>query len=439
MPTRNKSFLHFSGSCSGSFTASLNAFIFSGAQVLLIALFPFLAHTLRLPLATVIASFSLGSFLFLFGSPYWSGKSDRIGRIKVLQQGLAALLISFALIVALLFWPSDSVAVNFTFLLLSRVIYGLVASSLAPVAQTLQADLAENINKRSISSSAIQSKTLSAPQIETDLVTQTTNSSSPQPMTQAMLKHSLSLNLGRIAGLSLMVIFTEHIHTVLLIYLIFIGLSLVFTLLQKDHFQPQTLKTESDRNWKTDFFNLKFIFATALVFTCFVETLNSSLGGSLQAVFQLPPLTASSWTAQILLSATIGVAIVQIFARVFSRMKVSFGLLLGSLCLLTGALVFTLTRPSLPQALWVAIGFFVIGIGLIPPFYLSALRRQNSNKANHGRQAGFIGLAHTLGYAFGSALAAASFYFGALQTGLILCGLSLILVLFSVKTKVQPL
>lgn len=80
---------------------SLNTLTFASTQILLFTLFPLLAEKLSLSLSTIVACFSLGTFLFLWGSPFWSSKSDKIGRDQVMSYGLAGLGISFAIIVAL--------------------------------------------------------------------------------------------------------------------------------------------------------------------------------------------------------------------------------------------------------------------------------------------------------------------------------------------------
>jgi len=376
--------------------ASLSVFVFSAAQVLWVALFPFLAERLNLALSTVIASFALGSFLFVFGSPYWASKSDEYGRGAILSLGLAALFFSFAVLVYLVASPFQTVTLNLGFLLLSRIVYGFIASAIVPVAQAIQADAARS-----------------------------------DTIAKAMATHSMSLGLGRVAGLSLLVLpqvsrEMSYVENVLYFVLAAIGSALFLSLLSARGTLPSKMARSGNdiraRSWFSELGDIKFVVLIAFLFASFVEAVNSSLAGRIQSLFQIDGLAAAQWSAKMLLAASIGIVLVQAVYRASSRSRSRRGLALalgvGVFALFSGSVLFASARAT--TEFIIAISFFVIGIGLIPPVYLSLLR--SNHKTNRdGRRAGIVGSAQTLGYAFGAGLSAISFRLGVAETGYILC------------------
>lgn len=367
--------------------ACMNAFTFSGAQGIMIALYPFLADSLHLSLPTLVACFSFGSFLFIFGSPFWAYKSDIWGRHRVLKIGMAALLCSFSILAFLAGTPFQIPELNLLALIVSRLIYGLMASSIAPVAQSLQADLEGEPGS-----------------------------------TRAMMLHSMSLSLGRVAGISLLVFLRSEIKNILLVYLSLIAITFLINSFLKINLPIRTLHPAIKSHWKLEFSKVKWLVAIAFVFTSFVEALNTSLAASIRNIFKMDFVNSSEVTAKLLLAASIGVLFVQALGRVFSQISWKAGLSIGVTSLLVGSVLLTKTVSQLE--LWLAMGFLVVGIGLIPPFYLSLLRN-DCPASQYGRRAGIIGSAHTLGYAFGGSLAALTFKLGSLQSGYVLFIISL--------------
>ncbi len=371
---------------------SLSAFVFSAAQVIWIALFPFLAEKLELSLSTVIASFGWGSFLFVFGSPYWAAKSDVHGCDKILSLGIAALLISFALLVFLVASPFDSAAKNFAFLLLSRTIYGLIASAIVPVAQAIQADMEDR-----------------------------------DSVAKAMATHSISLGLGRVAGLTLLVFSLDErfVENLLFIVLAVLGGTFLLSvnLGRKLPSRPTAAgeKAVLLRSWTAELGDIKYVVLIAFLFAAFVEAVNSSLAGRLQSLFQIDGLAAAQWSAKMLMAASVGIVLVQFLYRLLARREkrsLPVALVVGVAALFFGS-VFFATAGAASQ-FYVAIALFVVGIGLIPPVYLSLLRA-NSGHSRGGRRAGIVGSAQTLGYAFGTGLSAVTFRSGTLDAGHVLC------------------
>lgn len=376
-----------------------NAFAFGGGQTLLIALFPFLAETLGMSLSALIMTFGLGSLLFVVGSPYWAAKSDRWGRVRVLSIGGASLVFSFALLTFLALNPFVSLTWNVALLLLSRLIYGLGASAISPVAQALQADLAENSRE----------------------------------MTKAMMLHSLSLGLGRALGLLLLVFSVIPIQYALLIALALMMVVTIATALvafsadslrASDEIQAKAYAKGSP--WVSELKELKWAAIMAFTFTSFVEALNSSLAGTVREIFSLESIASGHVTARLLLFANLGVVLVQIVARRFVRAgSTRHGFLLGNLSLLLGAVLFA--GASSPLGLYLALGPLILGIGIVPPLYLSLIRDGEKRGENEGRRAGLISSIQTLGFTAGAFLAAFSFYLGT-HSGYALATLALVLI-----------
>lgn len=352
--------------------ASLNAFTFSGVQVLLIALFPFLAEKLGLSLSVVVGSFGLGSALFLVGTPFWSSQSDRLGRVPVLAAGSFGLFLSLFVLWGLLrYYPGAALALPL--LMASRVVYGLLASAIPPVAQSLQADSAKN-------------------------------------PAAAMHLHSWSLNLGRAFALVAFIALGLNPETLLAGYLLWVAALLFLNLCFSFSGSHAPAATPAKLG------EAKLIFAVAFSFACFVETLNSSLGGFLKHRFDLEGLDASALTARLLLACALGVVLIQALTRALRLFRLSpdWIMAVGTLALVAGG--FCLAGAEQTQDLTLAVGALALGIGLLPPVYLA----QIGSGASYGKRAGLVGFAHTAGYAAGMGLAALRFQFSAIPLPLLL-------------------
>lgn len=358
--------------------ASLNAFTFSGAQVLLIALFPFLAERLGLSLAVVVGSFGLGSALFLVGTPFWSNQSDRLGRAPVLAAGSFGLFLSLFILWGLLrYYPGATFALPL--LAASRVVYGFLSSAIAPVAQSLQADSAKD-------------------------------------PAAAMHLHSWSLNLGRAFSLVAFVALGLEPETLLAAFLIWVaGLTALNILFSFASFTRASSPAPARAG------EIKWIFAVAFSFACFVETLNSSLGGFLKSRFDLEGIAASTLTARLLLACALGVVLIQTLTRALRLFRLSPDWIMacGALALVAGG--FFLTGAEKTEDLLLAVALLSVGIGLLPPVYLAQIR----SGASYGKRAGLVGFAHTAGYSAGMGLAALRFQFNAVPLQLLLTAIAL--------------
>ncbi|KYG63758.1 multidrug resistance protein [Bdellovibrio bacteriovorus] len=351
----------------------LNTATFSALQMMLFTLIPFISEKTQLSMTSIVASFSVGSFLFLWSSPFWSSRSDSWGRMKVLCLGMAGLTVSTALLVLLLMVPELSDQSSLI-LWASRILYGLTAAGIVPVAQALQIDL--NPKK--------------------------------SPM-KAMLSNSMSLNIGRALGpLYLLIGGGQNMLPVLqgaVVWSMVLFLANV-TLIGKSLQQTQKAETVSLASWFGTFSKMRAVFSLALLFTIFIGILNFSLAAILKKSFALTGADSSVLMAQVLLVSAILAVLTQGLGKVFFKNPWQGSFILGSLGLLGGSLL--LGEMSSQGELWGAIAMLSLGIALIPPSYLS-LMASGHKDTNLGRRTGLVGAANTLGYSLGGAFAAITF------------------------------
>lgn len=354
--------------------ANLNTMTFSGLQIMLFALVPFIAERSQLSLSSVVASFSAGSFLFLWASPYWSAKSDSWGRLPVLFIGVIGLALSTGLLILTI--TEQFSASSQVLLWSSRILYGLTASSVVPVAQALQIDLAAEA----------------------------------APM-KALLANSMSLNAGRALGPLYILIGAGTVSLSWILYgafwwtlvLAFFNLILVKTVspLQKENFFEEPL------SWISSFAKMRSLFSLAILFTSFIGVLNFSLAVMVQKSFALDSTQSGLLMAQLLLVSAALAFATQALGKMFFKNPWQGALILGSASLLVGTIL--IGNLNSDVALWTAILFLSIGISLLPPSYLTLMALRNSETLGLGKRAGMMGAANTLGYAFGGALAAWTF------------------------------
>jgi MFS family permease len=355
--------------------ASLNAAAFTGSQIALVPLFPFFAERTGLSLAQVLGSFAFGSALFVWGSPYWAKLSDQRGRPRVLFLGSAGLAISLGLLLLLVLISNLPPLLALTLLGLSRLLYGLLASSIAPVAQAWQSDL-----------------------------------HGTEAQNAAMTHHSLALSAGRLGALLAVVALAPF---PLAILGALTALAVVVTAFNARSARevplPRPGAPAAEAAAPHSFLLAWPIFALAFLFTGSVELVNSSLSGTLQHVFQLDAAAAARFVGQLLLGASAVVLITQTAARRVLRRTWKSPLVVGLLSLLAGATLLG-SAVSRPQV-WAALALISVALGLIPPSYLSALAGSTASRAGRGRAAGLLASTQTLGYAAGAGLGAWSFHF----------------------------
>ena len=390
--------------------------MFGLVQGLMIALYPFIAENLKLNLAEVLFVFSLGSFMFIFGSPFWSSQSDRKGRMKILKIGLSALIISFFILAYIVLNPSENKNLNLLFLIVSRVIYGLVASAVSPVSQSIQYKIAL---------------------FRTNLVGQVVH-------TKAMFLHSMSLSLGRLIGISTVILFIQQIKSVFSIYVflllaMFLLLIICEKVLQKKELYSRVfaeVHTAIGKQSKKSFSfvqlvkqinnsSAKWIMLVSFLFSCFMESLNSSLAGVIKHQLQRSTLEAGQLTANILFVASCIILAVQFVGTVLTRIKGHYILYVATLPLFIGSVIFAFVDNV--ANLWISVAVIALGIGLLPPLYMAELRKNSSDSEvdNYGRKAGIMSSLTTLGYSAGGSLSALLFRLGFSTTGFVLVLISL--------------
>ncbi|WP_413557628.1 MFS transporter [Bdellovibrio sp. HCB209] len=355
--------------------ANLNTITFSALQILLFTLLPYLAETMHVSLASVVATFSAGSFLFLWSSPYWAAKSDKVGRQPILLAGLLGLAVSTLMLWSLTQWGEKlGATVVLGLLILSRVIYGVLASAIVPVAQALQVDLSE-------SKSAMK----------------------------AMISNSMSLNIGRSLGpIYVLLSGGQNMDRVLVGFLFWIlalmGLNIWALRVKAPQMKTAVTQESGVSAWGLAFNRMRWVFLLAVLFTSFIGILNSSLAVILKHSFSLSSEDSGLLMAKLLLvSAVIAVA-TQFVGRMFFKNPWQGALVLGALTLLVGSVLLYLMNA--PAQLWMAIVFLSIGIALVPPCYLTLMTTVDPQHVGLGRKAGIVSAANTIGYAVGGVLAA---------------------------------
>ena len=345
--------------------ATANAAFFSGSQILFVPLFPWLAERMQAPLAHVLACFSAGSFLFLWGAPFWARRSDRDGRIPVLLIGSTGLALAFSLTAFLGLGLVHGHAA-LALLLFARIVYGLFAAATAPVAQAQQSDLEP-----------------------------------PSRQGHAMGRHSLALAGGRVLALGAALALPP--------LPLLAGNAFLTCLLAGINFAHRNKGASPTKEAEISEPNpvaprLWPIFALALLFTASVELLNSSLAAEVRRIFTLSATEVSPFVAKLLLGASLVVLVSQWAARRVLQRSWRAPLISGLLLLAAGAALFSVASNELQ--LWAAIALISVALGLVPPSYLTALAASSGTK--RGRAAGTVAAMQTLGYAGGSALAALS-------------------------------
>lgn len=375
----------------------LNTLTFASTQILLFTLLPILSEKLSVSLSVIIGCFSLGSFLFLWGAPFWSSKSDKIGRDQVMSIGLLGLAVSFFMMVVLVYFSIPlGATITFAVLIVSRIIYGSLASSIVPVAQLKYSDMAKEGEHIS-----------------------------------GMFSHSLALNIGRAIGPLLLLFGKDHLETLLLSLSgwSFLLLIMNFILSSKE------LKPHKDiapalagfSQWKQSASSMWLPLALTILFTAYTGILHSSLGNTLEKVFSLSAMEASTLMAKVLLMGSVAMVMAQILGKILLKKKLRLTLLIGFIALVLGAVVLAFMSDIIQMK--AAIVLISIGIALIYPSHL-ALVHQNYPRESMGKNIGLLASGNTIGYAIGGGLASLFLSYNVNQVALVLivllCGVAIL-------------
>lgn len=343
----------------------MSVMTFSCTQILLFTLIPYLSEALELSLSSIIASFALGTALFLFGAPFWSKYSEISGRFKTLGFGLCGLMVSFYLIVLLMVYSSELVEqTKLAILISSRIIYGLFSSAIVPVSQLTRSDMA----------------------------------SSSEQM-NSMFSHSLSLNLGRALGPLIILSGSDQYLGLLIIVATWTILPILLCFTVEEDSRQASNDASSSKNLKSQ---IMLPLGITILFTTFTGILHSSLGVTISEVFNLHGKQASMLTAKVLFAGSIVMAVTQILGIRFLKNEIVRGLTFGLIFLAAGSIVLIVMSQNIE--LWLAVALICAGLALIYPTNLTLFHRKFRNSNISGAM-GLLASGNTIGYAVGGALA----------------------------------
>ncbi len=360
--------------------AYLNTLTFACIQMVLYTTIPYIAEKTGVTTANIIGAISVGSFLFTFMGPYWATRSDSLGRKKVLGIGMLGMSLSFTLLtIIFLFNTTLSLSVKILFVFLSRIFYGLLSSAIVPVSQAWQLDLSPKHNHLKV-----------------------------------LTKNSMFLNLGRILGPILVLIKQVNFEFVIYFATVWVSLLTLFNLFS---YHPVKQKIEQKSfnfkalllSWKTSFQESMFPILLALIFTAFVGVLYSFLGHHLKVVLSLTGQEATIMFAKIILVLSLLAVILQQISISLFKNNWRPRVIIGSISIIIGTIIMMLTDSHF--FMWLSIFFISIATAFIPPAYLrlTSESKENNDKTNvFGKKLGLASVAHSLGYALGTALIAIS-------------------------------
>lgn len=342
----------------------INVITFTASQMILLSLLPYLAEKSHLELAQVVLSFSVGSFLFLFSSPFWGRMSDKWSREIVIALGLAGLFVS-NLCLSFLVEGEHSLVL----LWLGRFVYGLSASAIVPVTQALLLD-----------------------------------QSPDEAPFKPLLKNSIALNTGRAIGPAyLMGVSMFNMDTALDTALwgltALCGLLVAVNIFKKKSPTPHRHPVKDSSFWAS-FGKLQWIgVALGFLFATFIGILNTGLAQLLVERLSLASDSAGFLMAKILFASAVLAVMIQILIRRFIQTPWNGLMLSGSLALLLGAV--SLLKIHHENQLPLLVLFLSWGLCVLPPCYMSLITEERSQV---GFKTSLIAMLNTLGYATGGAL-----------------------------------
>lgn len=335
----------------------------------LLVMLPVLVERFGLPLSQWAGLILLGSMLFLVGSPFWGRVADRRGARLVVVQALSGYILSFAMIGAAL-WLSTrgalSMAAMLGLLALARVLYGLTVSGMVPACQ--QWALALQGGEDRIAALAAVSAGLSSGRLLGPLLA------------------AASLSLSVYAPFLLMLL------TGLL------ALALLKGIPRPQATCPDGVHPNANRPLPPKD-NLPYL-AMALLLAMSVSLMQLGLPTALQQALEVNATRAGHLMGVLLSLGALGALGTQLGVIRARRLD-------GHALMALGGIGLALGYALLAQAdalTWFVPGMLVASIGaaLAVPGYTDAATRHQAQ----GTSAGFLGMAHTLGY--GSATLAVS-------------------------------
>lgn len=362
------------------YLAYLNTFTFSCIQMILYTTIPYIAEKADIATANIIGAIGVGSFIFSFMGPFWAARSDHLGRKRILSFGMFGMVISFTLLSSLFILNVElSSFFKILIIFLSRIIYGLLCSSIVPVSQAWQLDLSPNSDHLKV-----------------------------------LTRNSMCLNLGRIVGPMLVLIKQVHFEYVIYLATLWVsGLSLFvyFTSSSYQYFDQKRLVSFKEVlfKWRKSIEESFLPILLAMIFTCFIGVLHSFLGHHVKTVLNISGQEATLIFAKIILVLSLSVIAIQQLSLILFKSNWKIRVVLGSLAIVAGTFVMMEAKDEL--GIWFSIILVSIATAFIPPAYLTLLSKseENTEKSNiFGKKLGLASVAHSLGYALGAGFIAIS-------------------------------
>lgn len=363
------------------YLAYLNTFTFSCIQMVLYTTIPYIAEKTGVVTSNIIAAIGIGSLIFSFMGPFWAAKSDKIGRKRVLSYGMFGMALSFTLL-SLLFIFNDSLPlwIKISFVFASRIIYGVLCSSIVPVSQAWQLDLFNQADHLKV-----------------------------------LTRNSMCLNLGRIMGPIL--VLAKQVNFEFVIYVATAWVFFLATFVFSTSSVNKTINNKMNDvqlkdillRWKLSIKESYLPILLAMVFTSFVGILHSFLGHHIKLVLNISGLEATLMFAKIILVLSLVVILMQQLSIYFFKSNWRPRVFIGSFAIVIGTII--MMKSTSEQMIWTSIFFVCIATALIPPAYLSLTSnsQENTDKTNiFGKKLGLASVAHSLGYAIGAGLIAIS-------------------------------
>lgn len=345
---------------------------------------PFISEVSSISISHIAGSISIGSLFFAFTGPFWASMSDRYGRKKIIGIGMGGLALSFILLSSIFALnPHLNLDMKIALIYLSRIIYGLLASAVVPVSQAWQLDLCPNRERIKV-----------------------------------LTRNSMCLNLGRITGPILVLVKGINFDELIYVYTTIIFILALYEIssgTKNQEWNKNAHKIELSKYLKLVKKSALPILL-ALVFTCFIGIIHSTLGHHLKEIFKIRGDAATLFMAKIVIVISVLGFFTQLISQKLIRKKDIHAnknnfqwksmMFVGSLSLIVGA--YTLNSATTTQNIWISVCILSFGLSLIPPVYLALISKKNidENENVYGRQVGLASVAHSLGYALGAGIMA---------------------------------
>ncbi|MBD2802078.1 MFS transporter [Xenorhabdus sp. M] len=333
-----------------------------GQNGLLVAL-PTLVDMTHLSLSIWAGLLTLGSMLFLIGSPFWGKQTEIRGGKYVVLAALSGYLLSF-IILALAVWglfsEKISVPIGLFLLIAARVIYGLTVSGMVPACQTWALQRAGAERRMS-----------------------------------ALATISSGLSCGRLLG-PLCAVAVLKLHPLAPLWLMAIAPLIAILIISREYNDPPLSAQESQQQSRLRMSMLPYLLC-AMLLAASVSLMQLGLAPHLSLLFEQQTTVISNHVA-ILLSlsavATLLAQFLMIRPQKFTPLQL---MLLAGVFMVIGLIFMTTQQISL---FYLGCMLASFGAAMATPGYQLLLNEQIST----GKGAGLISTSHTMGYGM-SALA----------------------------------